>query len=149
MRGARGLILAKSALFLAMGTTAGATEARYWNREIAIRDIRMLEANADAIFIADARYRSRRMDAQLRYVAPVAGKMPPKTAAGYAYTNNSIDDGTVIVFAERAGRKHFPYQFWRWGEWNMTYLYPSEILDPEFAARLRKTADNLRSEAGR
>jgi len=51
-----------------------------------------------------------------------------------------------VVFAQRVRPTYKLFDYWFWGGWVLTAFYPSEIVDPEIAARLRTTADRLRAE---
>ncbi|WP_339932177.1 hypothetical protein [uncultured Brevundimonas sp.] len=78
-------------------------------------------------------------------VVVIEGQTPPRSLTALPYDCKLPDEGLTIVFAERIRPSQAPFEPWLWWDWVVSTVYPSEVVDPDLAARLRRTADQLGS----
>lgn len=108
---------------------------------------RDLASNADSIYLARAvPVPGRTYMSTYSRIVVIDGETPPRRLRAWPIDCGDADEGLTVVFAQRVRPTYKLSDYWFWGGWVLTAFYPSEIVDPEIAARLRTTADRLRAE---
>lgn len=155
MRTAAGLLIALVAGLVAASDAAACTILVLdppAQRESDRRHQRGLRADADAVFLARARPVFSRGGAVLEPIVAVAGDRPPARAFVPDDTSNCMSPpprGVVVAFARRVRMQDVGWKFWLWGRWTVVGdVRPSEVVDPELAAALRRAAARRSGQAG-
>lgn len=139
-------MLAAMAGVTVLAAPVQACEAVERTPETALQYQRLIASKADSIYLARAVPHPRRFGMSTYHrVVVMEGQTPPRSLTALPDDCKLPDEGLTIVFAERIRPSQAPFEPWLWGDWVVSTVYPSEVVDPELAARLRRTADQLGS----
>ena len=127
---------------------AGACEVVNRTREQTLELQRRLALTVDSIYLARAVPASGGYMSTYHRIAVIDGATPPKRLRDWPEDCGRADEGLTVVFAQRV-RPTYKFDGWFWGGWTLSAFSPSEIVDPDMAARLRRTADRLEAEERR
>ena len=126
------------------GSPVQACEAVERTPEMALQHQRVIASKADSIYLARAVPVADRSYMSTYYrVVVIEGQTPPRTLTDWPDDCGAPHDGLMIVFGERIRPGQAPFEPWVWGDWVVSAVYPSDVVDPELAARLRRVADRL------
>jgi len=121
-----------------------ACEAVERTPEMTLQHQRTIAASADSIYLARAvPDADRSYMSTYHRVVVIEGQTPPRTLTDWPDDCGAPHEGLMIVFAERIKPGDALFEPWLWGDWVVSAVYPSEVVDPELAARLRRAADRL------
>jgi len=141
-----GLMLAAMAGVTVLAAPVQACEAVERTPEMALEYQRLIASKADSIYLARAVPHPRRFGMSIYHrVVVMEGQTPPRSLTALPDDCKVPDEGLTIVFAERIRPSQAPFEPWLWWDWVVSTVYPSEVVDPELVARLRRTADRLGS----
>ncbi|PRB16822.1 hypothetical protein CQ039_04010 [Brevundimonas sp. MYb52] len=141
----RMLLVASVAGLAVSASPAGACEAVNRTLEQTLELQRRLASTADSIYLARAVPVSGGYMSTYHRITVIDGLTPPRRLKDWPEDCGRADEGLTIVFAQRVRPTH-KFDGWFWGGWALSAFYPSEIVDPEMAARMRRTADRLEAE---
>ena len=143
-------MLAAMAGVAVLASPVQACEAVERTPEMALLHQRAIASSADSIYLARAVPDAERpyMSTYHRVVV-IEGRTPPRTLTDRPDDCGAPHEGPMIVFAEQIRPSDALFEPWVWGDWVVSAVYPSDVVDPELAARLRRAADRLGSGARR
>ncbi|WP_417233093.1 hypothetical protein [Brevundimonas sp.] len=141
-------MLAAMAGVTVLAAPAQACQAVERTPETALQYQRLIASKADSIYLARAVPHSGVFDGSIyRRVVVIEGQTPPRSLTAVPLDCKMPDEGLIIVFAEQIRPRQALFEPWLWWNWVVSTVYPSEVVDPALAERLRRTADRLGSSA--
>lgn len=130
----------------AVSGAAMACEAVERTPEMALQYQRLIASKADSIYLARAvPDADRSYMSTYHRVVVIEGQTPPRSLTDWPVDCGAPHEGLMIVFGEQIRPRQVPFEPWLWGDWVVAAVYPSEVVDPDLAARLRRAADRLGS----